>query len=245
MPGDAALANLHAKSWGRSGRQSRARGQLIESRVATSRHQDPDLDLVIVITPPIQTRLAPCPEPHLDHHPGSHLRAKITTLRNQMTEAGRKCGGTRTASWRATSRVTRKRAPTTIEWVVLIHSCPHSLSLDHPTRRDGLADLSGRHVLGVRRIHAHIPAFDRLKSHPTQNTIFFVKRGRIGCAYYDPVNSLIHVLEDTQETAHFDVTKSRQYLLNIYMDFEFSKFLLLSYCRPGRALVRSFGSGLP
>ncbi|KAH9980113.1 DNA mismatch repair protein MutS [Lactifluus volemus] len=32
--------------------------------------------------------------------------------------------------------------------------------------------------------------------------------GRIGCAYYNPVNFLIYVLEDTQETAHFDVTKT-------------------------------------
>jgi hypothetical protein len=47
----------------------------------------------------------------------------------------------------------------------------------------------------------------------------FFERGRIGCAYYDPVNFLIHVLEDTQETAHFDVAKSRQSL--IYIDFEF------------------------
>jgi DNA mismatch repair protein MSH5 len=36
------------------------------------------------------------------------------------------------------------------------------------------------------------------------------QRGRIGCAYYNPVNFLIYVLEDTQETAHFDVTKTRQ-----------------------------------
>jgi hypothetical protein len=34
------------------------------------------------------------------------------------------------------------------------------------------------------------------------------QRGRIGCAYYNPVNFLIYVLEDTQETAHFDVTKT-------------------------------------
>ncbi|KAI0246737.1 DNA mismatch repair protein MutS [Lactifluus subvellereus] len=32
--------------------------------------------------------------------------------------------------------------------------------------------------------------------------------GRIGCAYYNPVNFLIYVLEDTQETEHFDVTRT-------------------------------------
>ncbi|KAI0304271.1 muts domain V-domain-containing protein, partial [Multifurca ochricompacta] len=32
--------------------------------------------------------------------------------------------------------------------------------------------------------------------------------GRIGCAYYNPVNSLIYVLEDTQESARFDLTKT-------------------------------------
>ncbi|KAF8895319.1 DNA mismatch repair protein MutS [Infundibulicybe gibba] len=30
---------------------------------------------------------------------------------------------------------------------------------------------------------------------------------RMGCAYYDPVSYIIYVLEDTQESAHFDLTK--------------------------------------
>ena len=30
---------------------------------------------------------------------------------------------------------------------------------------------------------------------------------RVGCAYYDPVQASIYVLEDTQETSHFDLTK--------------------------------------
>ncbi|KDQ62441.1 hypothetical protein JAAARDRAFT_189767 [Jaapia argillacea MUCL 33604] len=31
--------------------------------------------------------------------------------------------------------------------------------------------------------------------------------GRMGCAYYDPVKAIIYVLEDTQETPHFDLTR--------------------------------------
>ncbi|KII86749.1 hypothetical protein PLICRDRAFT_164045 [Plicaturopsis crispa FD-325 SS-3] len=31
--------------------------------------------------------------------------------------------------------------------------------------------------------------------------------GRVGCAYYDPVKCIIYVLEDTQETPHFDLTR--------------------------------------
>ncbi|KAI9508899.1 DNA mismatch repair protein MutS [Russula earlei] len=34
-----------------------------------------------------------------------------------------------------------------------------------------------------------------------------IKGKKIACAYYDPVNFLIYVLEDTQETAGFDVTR--------------------------------------
>jgi len=44
----------------------------------------------------------------------------------------------------------------------------------------------------------------------THDSFFCFGRGRIGCAYYDPVKYLIYVLEDTLETAHFDVTKTRQ-----------------------------------
>lgn len=31
--------------------------------------------------------------------------------------------------------------------------------------------------------------------------------GRVGCAYYDPIKCSLYVLEDTQETVHFDLTK--------------------------------------
>ncbi|KAG8214591.1 DNA mismatch repair protein mutS [Butyriboletus roseoflavus] len=31
--------------------------------------------------------------------------------------------------------------------------------------------------------------------------------GRIGCAYYDPIKSVLYVLEDTQESVHYDLTK--------------------------------------
>ena len=38
----------------------------------------------------------------------------------------------------------------------------------------------------------------------------FSNSGRVGCAYYDPVKCVIFVLEDTQETSHFDLTKMRE-----------------------------------
>ncbi|KAI0322342.1 hypothetical protein OF83DRAFT_795341 [Amylostereum chailletii] len=31
--------------------------------------------------------------------------------------------------------------------------------------------------------------------------------GRVGCAYYDPVKCVVYVLEDTQEGAHFDLSR--------------------------------------
>ncbi|KAJ7016657.1 DNA mismatch repair protein MutS [Mycena alexandri] len=34
----------------------------------------------------------------------------------------------------------------------------------------------------------------------------YCQHGRIGCAYYDPVKCMIFCLEDTQETAHFELT---------------------------------------
>ncbi|KAH7915490.1 DNA mismatch repair protein MutS [Hygrophoropsis aurantiaca] len=48
------------------------------------------------------------------------------------------------------------------------------------------------------------------------------QHGRIGCAYYDPVKCLIYVLEDTQESAHFDVSK-----------------LLLDQCNPDIVMTSS------
>ncbi|KAI0276495.1 DNA mismatch repair protein MutS [Russula aff. rugulosa BPL654] len=41
-----------------------------------------------------------------------------------------------------------------------------------------------------------------------ENTDECKPQGRIGSAYYDPVNFLIYVLEDTQETSHFDVIRT-------------------------------------
>jgi len=61
----------------------------------------------------------------------------------------------------------------------------------------------------------YVPFHRLLRPHP-RLFLFFLERGRIGCAYYDPVNFLIYVLEDTQETAHFDVTKTRQSPSAIY-----------------------------
>lgn len=34
--------------------------------------------------------------------------------------------------------------------------------------------------------------------------------GRVAFAYYDPVKGILHVLEDTQETSHFDLTRMRE-----------------------------------
>ncbi|KAJ7761594.1 DNA mismatch repair protein MutS [Mycena maculata] len=34
----------------------------------------------------------------------------------------------------------------------------------------------------------------------------YCQHGRVGCAYYDPIKCMIYVLEDTQETAHFELT---------------------------------------
>jgi len=33
--------------------------------------------------------------------------------------------------------------------------------------------------------------------------------GRVGCAYYDPVKFILHVMEDTEESPHFDLIKIR------------------------------------
>ncbi|KAJ2929754.1 hypothetical protein H1R20_g7313, partial [Candolleomyces eurysporus] len=38
----------------------------------------------------------------------------------------------------------------------------------------------------------------------------FCESGRVGFAYYDPLKGVIHVLEDTQETGHFDLTRMQQ-----------------------------------
>lgn len=35
--------------------------------------------------------------------------------------------------------------------------------------------------------------------------------GRIGCAYHDPTKGVIYVLEDTEESSHFDLTKMREH----------------------------------
>jgi hypothetical protein len=50
----------------------------------------------------------------------------------------------------------------------------------------------------------------------------FLRRGRIGCAYYNPVNFLIYVLEDTPETTHFNVIKTRQSYKKILSFLTFS-----------------------
>jgi hypothetical protein len=35
--------------------------------------------------------------------------------------------------------------------------------------------------------------------------------GRIGCAYYDPVKCVLIVLEDTQDTEHFDLANMSEF----------------------------------
>ncbi|RDB18026.1 MutS 5 [Hypsizygus marmoreus] len=42
--------------------------------------------------------------------------------------------------------------------------------------------------------------------HPIQTCLAaWCKHGRLGCAYYDPVKCVLYVLEDTQESPHFDL----------------------------------------
>ena len=38
-----------------------------------------------------------------------------------------------------------------------------------------------------------------------------IRRGRVACAYYEPLKGLLYVLEDTQETPHFDLTRMREH----------------------------------
>ncbi|KAJ6477358.1 muts domain V-domain-containing protein [Mycena vitilis] len=38
----------------------------------------------------------------------------------------------------------------------------------------------------------------------------YCQHGRVGCAYYDPVKCMIYILEDSQETAHFELTTMQQ-----------------------------------
>lgn len=35
--------------------------------------------------------------------------------------------------------------------------------------------------------------------------------GRVGFAYYDPIKCVVFVLEDAEETAHYDLTQMGQY----------------------------------
>ena len=42
----------------------------------------------------------------------------------------------------------------------------------------------------------------------------FAYSGRIAFAYYDPLKGILHVLEDTQETGHFDLTRMCEFEVN-------------------------------
>jgi hypothetical protein len=62
------------------------------------------------------------------------------------------------------------------------------------------ADLSYYMVSTVREIFlAHV----YLHMHQLNDS------GRVGGAYYDPVKCLVYVLEDTQDTPHFELAKMR------------------------------------
>ena len=37
----------------------------------------------------------------------------------------------------------------------------------------------------------------------------------MGCAYYDPAVRILYVLEDTQESLHFDLTRMRKHFLDV------------------------------
>jgi hypothetical protein len=34
-----------------------------------------------------------------------------------------------------------------------------------------------------------------------------IRSGRVGCAYYDPVECILYVMEDTQDSGHYDLTR--------------------------------------
>jgi hypothetical protein len=43
-------------------------------------------------------------------------------------------------------------------------------------------------------------------------------RGRIGCAFYDSVTCVVYVLEDTEESPHFDFTMMRLGLFHSFSE---------------------------
>jgi hypothetical protein len=42
-----------------------------------------------------------------------------------------------------------------------------------------------------------------------KRSLNLVTSGRCGAAYYDPIKCMIYVLEDTQETTHYELTTMR------------------------------------
>lgn len=59
------------------------------------------------------------------------------------------------------------------------------------------------------RRHTYVSTQDlRLTYHLLQTCLSaWCSHGRVACAYYEPLKGLLYILEDTQETPHFDLTR--------------------------------------
>lgn len=89
------------------------------SRVATSRHPDPD-------------RPSSCLESHQELS-RSHLRTQIP--QTLMRDRRRRYGGTQIVYWRVTNKMTRKRTLTSVRYVALVFMSTSFRHLTHAHRR--------------------------------------------------------------------------------------------------------------
>ncbi|KDR82897.1 hypothetical protein GALMADRAFT_220895 [Galerina marginata CBS 339.88] len=55
----------------------------------------------------------------------------------------------------------------------------------------------------------HYPSFRSIPHHENKQTCLaaMCSHGKVGCAYYEPIKRILYVMEDTQETLHFDVMR--------------------------------------
>jgi len=63
--------------------------------------------------------------------------------------------------------------------------------------------------------------------------------GRVGCAYYDPAVRILYVLEDTQESLHFDLTRMRKHILDIREWPDADSYTVLEQVDPDIVLTSS------
>jgi DNA mismatch repair protein MSH5 len=68
-------------------------------------------------------------------------------------------------------------------------------------------------------------------------TSFASRSGRLGAAYYEPAKGIIHVLEDTQETLHFDLTRMRNVLANASLIYTLTPCTVLEQIQPDMVLT--------